>query len=70
MLVVIGGAISQAKGAFSNWWSNLLVSPEPVQKAVEAITENGASDTECNAATEKIESEPTETHKAGEIHTV
>lgn len=25
----VGGAISQAKGALSSWWSNLLVSPEP-----------------------------------------
>ncbi|XP_050304627.1 late secretory pathway protein AVL9 homolog [Anthonomus grandis grandis] len=25
----VGGAISQAKGAFSSWWNNLLVSPEP-----------------------------------------
>lgn len=24
-----GGAISQAKGAFSNWWNNLIISPEP-----------------------------------------
>lgn len=34
-----GGAISQAKGAFSNWWSNLLVSPDPVQKGVDVINE-------------------------------
>ncbi|KAH1017839.1 late secretory pathway protein AVL9 homolog [Dendroctonus ponderosae] len=25
----VGGALSQAKGAFSSWWSNLIVSPEP-----------------------------------------
>lgn len=25
----VGGAISQAKGAFSNWWNNLVISPEP-----------------------------------------
>ena len=36
----VGGAISQAKGVFSNWWSNLLVSPEPVQKALEAFPDN------------------------------
>lgn len=28
-MAVLGGAFSQAKGAFSNWWSNLIVSPEP-----------------------------------------
>ncbi|XP_044755831.1 late secretory pathway protein AVL9 homolog [Coccinella septempunctata] len=28
----VGGAISQAKGAFSSWWNNLLVSPESIQK--------------------------------------
>lgn len=52
----------------------MLVSPEPVQKAVEAITENGASDSECDVAIEKINkanvNEATETHTAGEIHTV
>lgn len=37
----VGGAFSQAKGVFSNWWSNLLVSPEPVQKALEAFPDNG-----------------------------
>nr|XP_008192776.1 PREDICTED: late secretory pathway protein AVL9 homolog isoform X1 [Tribolium castaneum] len=36
----VGGALSQAKGVFSNWWSNLLVSPEPVQKALEAFPDN------------------------------
>ncbi|XP_044263498.1 late secretory pathway protein AVL9 homolog [Tribolium madens] len=36
----VGGAFSQAKGVFSNWWSNLLVSPEPVQKALEAFPDN------------------------------
>ncbi|RZB66624.1 late secretory pathway protein AVL9 -like, partial [Asbolus verrucosus] len=36
----VGGAISQAKGVFTNWWSNLLVSPEPVQKALEALPDN------------------------------
>lgn len=35
----VGGALSQAKGAFSNWWSNLLVSPD-VQKGLEATNEN------------------------------
>ncbi|KAF5307941.1 hypothetical protein FQR65_LT06508 [Abscondita terminalis] len=35
----VGGALSQAKGAFSNWWSNLLVSPD-VQKGMEATNEN------------------------------
>lgn len=35
----VGGALSQAKGAFSNWWSNLLVSPE-IQKGVEALDED------------------------------
>lgn len=31
-----GGAISQAKGAFSSWWNNLLISPEPGMKQPEA----------------------------------
>lgn len=35
----LGGAFSQAKGAFSSWFNNLLVSPEPVQKGVEALLE-------------------------------
>lgn len=43
-LNLLGGAISQAKGAFSNWWSNLLVSPEPVQKGVEAVQEIDTED--------------------------
>lgn len=34
-----GGALSQAKGAFSSWFSNLLVSPEPVQKGVDVIND-------------------------------
>lgn len=41
---MLGGAISQAKGAFSNWWSHLLVSPEPIQKGVEAVQENNSED--------------------------
>lgn len=28
-ILVAGGAISHAKGAFSSWFSNLLVSPDP-----------------------------------------
>lgn len=35
--VFSGGAISQAKGAFSSWWSNLLVSPETGQKGAENV---------------------------------
>ena len=27
--------MSQAKGAFSNWWSNLLVSPEPMPDSID-----------------------------------
>ncbi|XP_076266193.1 late secretory pathway protein AVL9 homolog isoform X1 [Rhynchophorus ferrugineus] len=35
----VGGAISQAKGAFSSWWSNLLVSPETgITKAAEDVS--------------------------------
>lgn len=44
----VGGAFSQAKGVFSNWWSNLLVSPEPVQKALEAFPDNDDSVNEEN----------------------
>ncbi|KAI4461492.1 late secretory pathway protein avl9-related [Holotrichia oblita] len=36
----VGGAFSQAKGVFSNWWSNLLVSPDPVHKGVDTLNEN------------------------------
>lgn len=28
----IGGAISQAKGAFSNWWSSITTNPVPVNQ--------------------------------------
>lgn len=80
----LGGAISQAKGAFSSWWSNLLVSPEPVQKGVEAITENGTTELVENGhdgcteqklddgtkAPEVNQIESVENHKTGEIHTV
>lgn len=27
-MLILGGAISHAKGALTNWWSNLLVSPD------------------------------------------
>lgn len=77
----VGGAISQAKGAFSSWWSNLMVSPEPVQKAVEAIAENGnglMENGDSGSSEERSEhnneasevNESSEKHKTGEIHTV
>ncbi|XP_025834433.1 uncharacterized protein LOC112905708 [Agrilus planipennis] len=50
----VGGALSQAKGAFSNWWSNLLVSPE-IQKGTEATNESINNDLN-----------PTESVKEGE----
>lgn len=42
-MVFIGGAFSQAKGAFSNWWSNFMVSPEQGQKMPETATEAQAT---------------------------
>lgn len=42
----IGGAFSQAKGAFSNWWNNFLVNPEQGQKVPETATEAQAASTE------------------------
>lgn len=39
-IMYIGGAISHAKGAFSSWWSNLLVSPDPISKGIEAVGES------------------------------
>lgn len=38
----VGGAISQAKGAFSSWWNNLLVSPESIQKDGELLEEESS----------------------------
>ena len=29
LINILGGALSQAKGVFSNWWNNIVVSPEP-----------------------------------------
>lgn len=43
----VGGALSQAKGAFSNWWSNLLISPD-VQKGLEATNENINEEENCS----------------------
>lgn len=42
----LGGAFSQAKGAFSNWWSNFMVSPEQGQKMPETATEVQATTAE------------------------
>lgn len=61
------------------------MSPEPVQKAVEAITENGTSELvvngeNCSSPEENLESnleppevnqtESADNHKTGEVHTV
>lgn len=46
----IGGAVSHAKGAFSSWFSNLLVSPDPAPKGVDAMQEeidNNTVDDNC-----------------------
>lgn len=38
----LGGAISQAKGAFSNWWSTFHQQPtEATEEAEEALGPNG-----------------------------
>lgn len=37
--LILGGAFSQAKGAFSSWWSNFMVNPEQGQKIPETATE-------------------------------
>lgn len=76
-----GGAISQAKGALSSWWSNLLVSPDPVQKGVDCLIDN-KNDT--SAITEDLNDTITvidsdieiknnmvnEAYKIGEVNTV
>lgn len=49
----VGGAISQAKGVFSNWWTNLLVSPEPIQKALEALPDCDIEETTAEATIEE-----------------
>lgn len=55
----VGGAISQAKGAFSSWWSNLLVSPEPVlSKETEP---NGLPDEKPNATLDETPENDKET---------
>lgn len=71
----IGGAISQAKGAFSSWWSNLLVSPEPIQKAVEALSENGVEvEDDVSQSTQNVDvvdaSVGSDGRKVREVHTV
>lgn len=35
-IFVVGGALSQAKGALSSWWNNFMVNPEQGQKVSEA----------------------------------
>ncbi|CAG9760844.1 unnamed protein product [Ceutorhynchus assimilis] len=62
----VGGAISQAKGAFSSWWNNLLVSPDPLMmKEPEAVGISYAEELQqctdepninCSLAEEVIES--------------
>lgn len=40
--MIIGGALSQAKGAFSNWWSTFQTQPtEAAEEAEEALGPNG-----------------------------
>ncbi|KAG5888480.1 hypothetical protein JTB14_022108 [Gonioctena quinquepunctata] len=40
----VGGALSQAKGAFSNWWSNFMVNPEQGQKVPDSQAEEALAD--------------------------
>lgn len=82
MLLWTGGALSQAKGAFSNWWSNLLVSPDPIQKGIDVIneTDEGVSDSSVNAMDNSRQGEcdengveagnSNEERQSGEVHTV
>nr|XP_023015382.1 late secretory pathway protein AVL9 homolog isoform X1 [Leptinotarsa decemlineata] len=48
----VGGALNQAKGAFSNWWSNFMVGPEQGQKIpdsqAEEICSNDSTDSLVN----------------------